>query len=229
MSRVETIGDATLYCGDCREIIPTLPRVGAVVTDPPYGIDYRASQPGAIEYGAIVGDHEPFDPTFLLPLAEIVVLWGGNNFSSRLPLGGWIVWDKRCSPAADRMMGSPFELAWVSRSSCFKIIRMQHGGAKNADALNGDVANEARHHPTQKPVRLMEACLGFFDAKSVLDPFMGSGTTGIACVNWGRKFYGIEIDPGHFDTACRRIEQAWKQPRLFEESPPMPTQGALGL
>jgi site-specific DNA-methyltransferase (adenine-specific)/modification methylase len=149
-----------------------------------------------------------------------VILWGANNYCQRLPQGGWIVWDKRLSEAADKMLGSPFELAWSSHRRLFKIIRVLHGGAKNADALNGDVANEARFHPTQKPIRVMQQCVEFFlSSETILDPFMGSGTTGVACAKLGRKFIGIEIEPKYFDIACKRIEEAYAQPDMFIEQP----------
>jgi site-specific DNA-methyltransferase (adenine-specific) len=164
------------------DILPMLGKVDAVITDPPYGIDYKASQPNAIEYGLILNDEVDFDPSPFMDF-DNVVLWGGNNFANKLPVGGWFVWDKRCSLSADRMMGSPFELAWVSDRKKYKIARIQHGGAKNADALNGDVANAARYHPTQKPVLLMKWCIDQIgNPQTILDPFMGSGTTGVAAI-----------------------------------------------
>ena len=221
------IGDATLYLGDCMDILPTLDKVYAVITDPPYGIGFKSSQPKAIDYGLIYGDAEPFDPSPLL-LFENLVLWGGNNFANKLPIGGWFVWDKRVSEAADKMMGSPFELAWVSNKKKYKIARIQHGGAKNADALNGDVANAARFHPTPKPVALMKWCIDQVgNPETILDPFMGSGTTGVAAIQLGRKFIGIEREPKYFDIACKRIEQAVAQGQLFAPEPTKQTQEAM--
>ncbi len=200
-------GTVQLYLGDCLEVLPTLSpgRVDAVVTDPPYGIGYRASQPNHIEYNNIIGDEHEFNPSHLTRYQESIV-WGANNFSSMLPRGGWLVWDKRVSEAADKMMGSPFELAWSSRTSMYRIARIQHGGAKNADAKNGDVANGRRFHPTQKPVALMRWCIDLVCGDSILDPYMGSGTTGVAAVRLGRKFIGIEIDPNYFEIAKTRIQ-----------------------
>jgi site-specific DNA-methyltransferase (adenine-specific)/modification methylase len=216
------IGDATLYLGDCMDILPTLGKVDAVITDPPYGIGYKASQPNAINYGLIYGDDEIFDPEPFLKHQNIV-FWGGNNFANKLPVGGWFVWDKRVSEAADKMMGSPFELAWVSNRKKYKIARIQHGGAKNADALNGDVANAERFHPTQKPVALMKWCIEqASNPQTILDPFMGSGTTGVAAIQLGRKFIGIEREERYFQIACKRIEQAVAQGQLFP--PEQPTQ-----
>ena len=106
------------------------------------------------------------------------------------------------------MMGSPFELAWCSKMSLYKIIRVQHGGAKNADALNGEVANEARFHPTQKPITVMRRCLDYFPlAKTILDPFMGSGSTLRAAADCNIKCIGIEIEEAYCRIAVKRLAQ----------------------
>ena len=214
--RVEHIGDATLYLADCRDVLPTLGKVDAVVTDPPYGIDYNPAQyRGALFSERIAGDNAAFDPAHLLLIASDVILWGANNFAHTLPRGGWLCWDKRTCESADRMLGSPFELAWISNQSRYKIARIQHGGAVNADGVG-----IARAHPTQKPISLMRWCLGQFpNAGSILDPYMGSGTTGVACAHEGRRFIGIEREPAYFDIACKRIADAYAQPRLFAPSP----------
>lgn len=122
------------------------------------------------------------------------------------------------------MLGSPFELAWTSKDHGYdRMIRLLHGGV-----VNNDGANVRREHPTQKPVRLMELCLDMHPkAKTVCDPFMGSGTTGVACARMGLQFTGIERERKYFDIACRRIEQAYAQPRLFTEEKPVPKQ--LGM
>jgi site-specific DNA-methyltransferase (adenine-specific) len=217
--RVETIGDATLYLGDCLEILPTLGKVDAVVTDPPYGIGYKPGcYPNSQVFDLIIGDDKEFDPSPFIGYRESI-LWGANNFTAKLPRGGWLIWDKRCSIEADKIFGSPVEIAWFKNGKN-AIKRLQHGGAKNADG-EGII----RDHPTQKPVALMQWCLGFLpDAQTILDPFMGSGTTGVACANLGRRFIGIEIEPKYFDIACRRIADAYKQLRLFEDEkiPPKP-------
>ena len=197
----------TIYHADCREVLPTLEPVELVLTDPPYGIDYKATQPNAIDYGKVRNDDTPFDPALLLDY-PFVIIWGANNFSSRLPHGGWLVWDKRVVEAADRMMGSPFELAWSNKKALYKICRLQHGGAKNADARNGDVANQKRFHPTQKPGKLMKWCLTLAkDAKTILDPFMGSGTTLRAAKDLGLRAIGIEIEEKYCEIAAKRMSQ----------------------
>jgi len=212
------IGNATLYLGDCLEILPTLPKVDAVVTDPPYGIGWVHSGIGYLKNGRmlgtkhggeiVVGDDKPFDPTPFLGLADDLLFWGANNFADRLPAWtGWIVWDKGIAPG---LSFSDFEMAWTNRPLKAVMWRQQWCG------FNREGERAPREHPTQKPVGIMTNCVGLFgDAETVLDPFMGSGTTGVACMNLGRKFIGIEIEPKYFEIACERIENAQRQQRLF--------------
>src|SRR5690606_23457315 len=138
------------------------------------------------------------------------IIWGGNFFSDILPIGGrWLVWDKLNSMPSY----SDAEWAWtnIKGASVKKFTQCSNGLAGNRDG---------RVHPTQKPLNLMEWCLGFLpDAKTILDPFMGSGTTGVACVKLGRSFIGIEIDEGYFEIACERIRTAYAQPDFFVAQP----------
>lgn len=200
-----TIGNATLYLGDCLEILPTLPKVDAVITDPPYGIGFAAHptkwqrragyQPQAWdnEASAVVPS--------LLYLADCVVIWGGNYYELP-PSRGWLSWFK---PDAPPSMAS-FELAWTSRDQNARQLSCSIS-ATNAERVG---------HPTQKPLALMRWVIAQVNAgELILDPFMGSGTTGVACANLGRKFIGIEIEPRYFDIACRRIDDAQRQGRLF--------------
>lgn len=193
----------TIYYGDCREILPTLPKVDLVLTDPPYGISLAlAPTSNTINKQRLIeGDDRPFDPEFLLGYPS-VVLWGGNNLADRLPVGGWLCWDKRCSLVADRAVGSPFELAWCSDRTKFKMYRVQHGGPVNADGVN-----TPRYHPTQKPVRLFKMLMRDFTADVTLDPFMGSGTTLRAAKDLGRKAIGIEIEEKYCEIAANRLRQ----------------------
>ena len=220
--RGETIGDATLYLGDCLEILPTLGKVDAVVTDPPYGIGehggrFRGRRGQNICVLPNMGwDKErPGRPIFdqMLAACSDAIIWGGNYFADYLPPSkGWLYWQK--------LMGGDFadgELAWTSLDRALREFTKCPKG-------------QGAEHPTQKPVALMEWCLGFLpDAQTILDPFMGSGTTGVACAKLGRKFIGIEIEPRYFDIACRRIEEAYKQPRLFEEPKPKAKQETMDL
>lgn len=225
--RKETIGDATLYLGDCLEILPTLGRVDAVVTDPPYGIKYDPSKnKSARKFEKIINDDDEMDFSALFALSVPMVVWGAENFYKQLPhRGRWICWNKRSSNWTGNFTNtSDFELAWMNKKSgIYQYINIPHSGYINADG-----ANVPREHPTQKPVKLLEWCVKLCGGASIiLDPFMGSGTTGVACANLGRKFIGIEIEPKYFDIACRRIEDAYKQPRLFEDEPPKYTQATL--
>jgi DNA modification methylase len=208
--RKEQIGDATLYLGDCLEILPTLEKVDAVVTDPPYGINYardRNSQAnGWVDYPAGGWDRErpsreAFD--FMRAASFDQIIWGGNYFTDYLPpTMRWLVWDKgqRSFSLAD------CEFAWTSQAKAARIFNYSRGKA----------LQDGKEHAAQKPVALMNWCLGFLpDAQTILDPFMGSGTTGVACANLGRKFIGIEIEPKYFDIACERIAAAYAQMRLF--------------
>ncbi len=142
----------------------------------------------------------------LLDAAQYHVIWGGNYFADLLPPSGkWLVWDK-----GQRINQSDGELAWTSQPGALRIFEL------NRVALLTDGAM----HPTQKPVSLMRWCLGGLpSARTILDPFMGSGTTGVACVQLGRKFIGIEIDETYFDIACRRIADELRRPRLDLPAP----------
>lgn len=227
--RVETIGDATLYLGDCTEIIGTLPASDLLLTDPPYGIgesskknasrvkpfgrrvdskNTRGTYVPATDYGAYEWDSAPPTATQIsacVATARLAILWGGNYFA--LPVASkWLVWDKENSgDFAD------CELAWTNLPGAVRIFRHMWNGM-----LRASERNTPRVHPTQKPIALMEWCISQAgDVTSVIDPFMGSGSTGVACVNQGRQFIGVEREPRYFDIACERISQAYKQARLF--------------
>jgi site-specific DNA-methyltransferase (adenine-specific) len=210
-----TIGDATLYLGDCMDILPMLPKVDAVITDPPYGINKDGQKKttgghgGRKAYDFLGWDGERPSPAVfdaMLGAGGVHVIWGGNYFADLLPpTMKWLVWDK-----GQRINQSDGELAWTSMQAALRICTM------NRVELMADGAE----HPTQKPVRLMKWCIdqcGMPD--TIMDPFMGSGTTGVAAIQMGRKFIGIEREPSYFDIACKRIEQARAQGGLFSPSP----------
>ena len=210
-TRIETIGNATLYLGDCHEILPTLPKVDAVITDPPYGINKDGQKQttgghgGRKEYEFLGWDADRPDPEIfrlILTAAPKHVIWGGNYFADLLPATGkWLVWDK-----GQRINQSDGELAWTNEAGALRICTMNRV----------ELMTDGAEHPTQKPVRLMEWCIDQIKAAgSVLDPFMGSGSTGVACMRMQRAFIGIEREPKYFDIACRRIEDAQRQGRMF--------------
>ena len=206
--RKEIIGNATLYLGDCRDILPTLPKVDAVITDPPYGIgadkknahsgirddaqwqeSWDAERPDAAIFGMI------------LKAAPAVAIWGGNYFADLLPASSaWLSWRK---PEAESGFSlADIELCWTNQ----RFAARCKTSARRDGAL----------HPTQKTVAIMEWTISHFPQTNVIaDPFMGSGTTGVACMNLGRSFIGIEREPKYFDIACRRIGDAQRQGRLI--------------
>lgn len=217
------IGNATLYLGDCLEILPTLPKVDAVITDPPYGVNERTNRGihgrgflvRANDYAQIHGDDAPFDPSPWLTFSTCI-LWGANNFASRLPDSrGWLVWDKRPNCKGDD--NGDCELAFTNINRVIrKHSQLWKGCMREGEENLSRRLGEPMPHPTTKPVALMRWCIdqaGMPD--TVLDPFMGSGTTGVACMNLGRKFIGIEIERKYFDIACERIENAQRQQRMF--------------
>jgi len=220
--RIETIGNATLYLGDCRDILPTLPKVDAVITDPPYGIDIggsgtiggsrmvKAKDYGKADWDKVGMSVEQWD--VIRACSDRWIVWGGNHLADVLgPSAGVLAWDKKCQNGWDDTF-SELEFAWTNVITRAKGFRHLWAGALRGSEQGDNV----RLHPTQKPIALMDWCLSFVpDAQTILDPFMGSGTTGVACMNLGRSFIGIEREPKYFDIACRRIEDAQRQGRLI--------------
>lgn len=202
MSEPVKIGRAALYLGDCRDILPTLGKVDAVVTDPPYGIGAARGAHSNLRMADKAWDDAPADLSALPDVPSII--WGGNYFPLP-PTRCFLFWDKHPMPPSY----AAGELAWTS---------LDRNAAKWCGRVGDETPVRFRSHPTQKPVALMRWCLGFVpNARTILDPFMGSGTTGVAAVQMGRSFIGIEIDPGYFDIACKRIEEAQRQPDMFVE------------
>lgn len=223
--RKEVIGDATLYCGDCLEILPTLGRVDAVVTDPPYGIGFKYTA----SYVDRAGDAYR---------ALIEVLRGRPVALLQYP--------EEMMRMVVPVLGPPDEvLTWIYNSNLARQSRLwgiwgcdvdprralqpaKNPTDKRASSLVGgydwrhieqvkNVCEDKSEHPCQLPVDVAQWVITCIKANTILDPFMGSGTTGVAALQLGRKFIGIEIDESYFSIACRRIEEAWRQPRLFEE------------
>lgn len=232
MTRTETIGDAVLYLGDCREVLPTLPRVDAVVTDPPYN--------SGLKYGSETDDNRD---DYWDWLAERVYLMRDQAdrvlvkhsalktaaFLARFPSSRMLIWTK------------PFSSGFPNRgrNTHWEPLHLLSGdavcgGKDYVEISSGHGHNDGAQwsgHPAEFPVALGMWAVTILSqlGETVCDPFMGSGTTGVACIKLGRKFIGIEIEPKYFDIACKRIEEAWKQPRLFEEPREKVEQGKLGL
>lgn len=222
--RIEYIGDAVLIEGDCLDILPTLGWVDAVVTDPPYGLGEKWSGGGGRKRSSWRFDPKEakswdmrapdFVPDLVAPFDEVIV-WGGNYFALP-PSRCWLVWDKKQN---DAWTTAQCELAWTNLDRPVRAFRLAQCEQANEDL---------KEHPTQKPRSLMLWCMKWVSGRTILDPFMGSGTTGVAALQLGRRFVGIELDPGYFDIACKRVREAWKQPRLFDEpKPAKPVNGNL--
>jgi site-specific DNA-methyltransferase (adenine-specific) len=245
MSRIERIGECELYLGDCREILPTLGKVDAVVTDPPYGDDAThaghlssivlrngeaARQP--LGFGGITADE-------LLAMAsawcEVATRWVVFSCEwkhvHKLDEAGLLVrfgiWRK--PDGAPQFTGDRPGMGWEAVAVCHRPGRKRWNGGGRHAFWSVPKAGQFGH-PTEKPEHLFGAWVrDFTDAgETVLDPFMGSGTTGAVCVKMGRRFVGCEINQKYFDIACRRIEDAYKQPDMFVAPPePKPTQLSL--
>ena len=218
--RKEIIGNATLYLGDCAEILPTLDKVDAVITDPPYGIGITKSNRLAVSrgMGGMDWDNETPEQSLIdqiVSLAKESILWGGNYFDLP-PSRCFLIWDKQ-------NYGRDFadcEYAWSNIDSVARMFLMR---PMNMDG--------GKVHPTQKPERLMKWCIDQckLNPQTILDPFMGSGTTGVAAVQMGRSFIGIEREKQYFDIVCERIEKAQLQTDMFIEPITKPEQATMEL
>ena len=225
IKRSEIVGDCVLYLGDAAEILPLLPRVDAVLTDPPYGIGAGTGIGKVTKEGSDFRGKEQWDDavptkTFfdqLRAISDRQIICGGNYFDLP-PSKCFLVWDKVQPQEFSLAMA---EQAWTNIDSPAKIFRWK------SMSINGGAP---KLHPTQKPENLMDWCVGFLGgARTILDPFMGSGTTLVSCAKKRLVGIGIERDPAYFDIACERIRKAYAQPDMFIESArvPEPTQEAL--
>lgn len=193
-------GTVKLWQADCLDVLPTLVKVDAVVTDPPYGIGVnhnmgRRAGDAKSDYDKASWDTDAVSRECLdliCRLSDWQIIWGANHYIDRIPKPSpcWLVWDKLFS---NDVSFAACELAWTNLNQTVK--RFSHSSQRR-DGF----------HPTQKPEPVMAWCLQQLpDCSLVCDPFMGSGTTGVACVRAGRSFLGIEREPKYFEIAKRRI------------------------
>mgnify|MGYP000641266063 FL=1 len=225
MTEKVVIGNATLYHGDCREVLPLLPRFAAVVTDPPYGLADLLHRPGPGQWakhykaGAPAWDRDTVADGVMLAMerADKAVVWGGQFYLLQ-PSRCWLSWNK----IVRNWSSSEAEHAWTNLNKPNRVFDYSHG----------QLATEGKnYHPTQKPVPLMAWCLVQAGRPAtVCDPFMGSGSTGVACMQLGLGFTGIERERKYFDSACERIERAQAQGSLIPlEQTPAPEQQGMEL
>lgn len=196
-------GDYQLYHGDCLEIMPTLDKADAVITDPPYGLEKKLRggtwgkkyNDRSLSWDFELATEQVME---ILEMDALKIIWGGNYYDVP-PTRCWLIWDKPTLPTM-----SDFEMAWTNLDKPSKRI------SKPRPSGN-------RYHPTQKPISLIKHCIELCTQENdlVLDPFMGSGTTGVACAELGRRFIGIEIDKDYFEIARKRIETAYAQMIMF--------------
>ncbi len=226
--RVEHIGDAALHLGAYLEVLPTIGKVGAIVADPPYGINYRSTHNSSRRgkwakwvrtenMPGIIGDDKPLDPVPLLALGVPTVIFGGNYCADNLPPSRcWIIWDKRGDMGKNNQ--ADCEMAWTNLDKPSRVYTHKWSGLIRAGEEN--ISHGPKVHPHQKPVALLRFIINYVGRVdgAIVDTHMGSGSTGVACANLGRPFIGIEIEEKYFDIACRRIEDAYKQPRLFDDA-----------
>lgn len=253
--REEIIGDARLILGDCLEILPTLGRVDHVICDPPYESAIHASNKSLAQGPALRDKRNPFRAfgfegvdAIRSDVVKAAAAVSSGWFIAFCTLEGIAEWAKEIGQndgikykrpclwvkpdAMPQFAGDcpgigaeGFVTAWCGGGRS----KWQAGGKKGVYTHNKGGGDRHGAHPTEKPVSLMSEIIGDFTlpGQTLADPFMGSGATGVACAKLGRKFIGIELEPRYFDIACKRIEEAYRQPRLFAEPAPKPKQASL--
>lgn len=224
--RKEVIHDATLYLGDCREVLEVVGPVDAVVTDPPFGISHSSNHGASWAKTNIANDHDVSARDELLAAIQAPAMLVFGSWKAPKPAGTHtvLIWDK-----GDAAGMGDLAIPWKPNHEEIYVIGRQFAGHRGSAVLrhtNITWESQGREHPHAKPVSLLVELVAKVKGRTILDPFMGGGTTGVACVQLGRAFVGIEIHEPYFDIACRRIEEAYKQPRLFAEPAPKPLQVA---
>ena len=204
------IGDATLYLGDCMDILPTLGKVDAVITDPPFGVGNFVQVSGNVRGEKVNWNESGPSAEFFHLLKEKSthrIIWGANYFNCFEGAGG-LVWVKN-QPMPNMSKAEMASTSWGNKVELINLTWTNYVNTKESD------------HPCERPVGLYKWCIEQVpkQPQTILDPFMGSGTTGVAAIQMGRKFIGIEREPKYFEIACQRIEQAVAQGQLFAPAP----------
>ena len=254
--RKEIIGDCTLYQGDCMEVMPTLGEFDAVIGDPPYSVSVAGSKivsqsgngvrrldffPGDDDWRAMTAVVVKSYSLAIASAPKNVIAWCGHRqigpLNDLLESAGYstrlLFWIKKCPPPATP--GAGFAQSVEQAIYGYLPGRAWNGGQYDFNRFEADSYRHGQpgkvDHPTQKPLNLMQWNVSKLteEGQTILDPFMGSGTTGVACVKMGRKFTGIELDPEYFDIACKRIEEAYRQPDMFVAPPSPPQQQGLDI
>jgi DNA modification methylase len=218
LGEIYQLGKHRVMCGDSTdkanvELLMNGDKADMVFTDPPYGMNLDTDfsgmkskmfkgKTGGADYTKVIGDNEQYDPTHLLDLAPEVITWGADYYADKLPKGGsWYVWDKRLDESADKMWGSGFELAWSKVPHKRDLVRVKWAGIFGMEKSD----TKTRVHPTQKPVELVAWFFERIKGNNILDLFLGSGSTLIACEQTDRICYGMELDPKYVDVIRKRF------------------------
>jgi site-specific DNA-methyltransferase (adenine-specific) len=215
--------DVTIYLGDAYELITQFPSEAALITDPPYGQDYKSHHNSGRKpsnmvrkdgnFDPILGDDQPFDPSPFLRFST-VCLWGANFYTDKLPASrGWLIWDKLAGKTP--CDSSDCELAWTNRDMPVRMFTHLWRGIMRAGEEN--IVHSPKLHPNQKPVALMQWCLQVLSIPAgtpIVDAFMGSASLGVACYRMGYPYFGLEQDPIHYQTAKTRLIKETQQLRL---------------
>lgn len=223
--RKETIGRATLYLGDCRDVLPTITDIAGVLTDPPFGIGYVSGYATDRLWAggrAIANDQDTTarDEALAMFGDTPALVFGSRRRPVTPGCKMVLIWDK--GPALG--MGD-LSLPWKPTTEEIHVVGKGYVGKRDKGAVIyhppvQSMAKNGRQHPNEKPVGLLRVLLQSLPDGPICDPFMGSGSTGVACMLEGRKFIGCEIDPAYFDIACRRIEDAQRQGSLLDWGAP---------
>lgn len=202
----EIIGDCSLYLGDCMDVLPNIDLVSAVITDPPFGVGNFVQVTGNIRGSSVAwNDYQPPKELFdlLEEKSDYRIIWGANYFNCFEEKGGALIWIKN-QPMPD------FSKAEIASCSFYKKVEIINITWTNF------VNTKVTSHPCERPVSLYKHCINYLpDSKTILDPFMGSGSVGVACAEMRKNFVGIEKDAGYFDMCCARIEESYKQGDLL--------------